>query len=360
MIPLLLSLVPAVVACGDDAPVATREPSSSDTLPVEGLDIVRLRALATRIGSGAYGDVHSLLVARNGVLVVERYFRGASFDQLHTLQSVTKSVTSALIGIAIEQGDISNVDESVLDFFPEWRADLERDPLRAAMRLEDVLTMKTGTDYHERGPDSPHAQLNSLETGWDWFWLNRPMERRPGTFWQYDSGGVVTLSSVLRQRTGMHADAYADQVLFGPLGIEDRRWTSNLEGHPHTGGGLFLRSLDLLKLGQLFLQGGVWQGQQLVPGEWVESSFRRHEVFANPRGSSGKVEGYGYLWWILAPDPEGAGDQDIYAASGYRGQYIFVVPEHEMVVVVTGWIEPSRQSGPIEFLYTDILPAVSR
>jgi CubicO group peptidase (beta-lactamase class C family) len=220
--------------------------------------------------------------------------------------------------------------------------------------------MRTGTDYHENGPNSPHAELNSLRSGWDRFWLERPMASEPGAVWQYDSGGVVALSSMLRRRSGMHADAYAEAFLFGPLEIDDVGWSTNAEGHPHTGGGLFLTSKDALKLGQLYLQKGRWGEAQLIPEGWVDASLRRHHTFASPRGSAGKIEGYGYLWWVLSPDPGGSGSADIYAALGYRGQTVFVIPEHELVVVATGWIEPTAPQGPIDFLYGDILPAVVR
>lgn len=349
-------------ACGEETQLTDLDRSGPGTVPpdtAQGIDLSGIRSLVGRIHQGsAYPGVHSLLIQRNGVLVLEEYFGTSSREELHTLQSVSKSVTSALIGIAVERGDIGSVDELVVDFFPQWREELVQDPRRAAMRLEDILTMRTGTDYHESGTDSPHAQLNRLLTGWDRFWLERPMVNDPGTFWRYDSGGVVTLSSILKERTGMHADAYADEFLFGPLGISESHWSRNAEGHPHTGGGLFLTAPDMVKFGQLFLQGGRWGDQQLIPEAWVDASFLRRETFSPPRGSAGKTQAYGYLWWVLAPDPLGAGSLDIYAAAGYRAQYIFVIPEHDMVVVVTGWMEPAEQGGPIGFLYTDILPAV--
>ena len=358
----LALLCGATLACGQEAPSTVLGPTEpSEVLPdtVQGIDLAPIKSLAGRIRQGGdYAGVHSLLIQRSGVLVFEEYFGSSFQEELHTLQSVTKSFTSALIGIAIERGDMEGVHEPVLDFFPQWREELGQDPRRAAMRLEDVLTMRTGTDYHESGPDSPHAQLNGLATGWDRFWLERAMVNDPGTFWRYDSGGVVTLSSMLKQRTGMHADQYADQVLFGPMGITESRWFRNDEGHPHTGGGLFLTSRDMMKFGQLFLQRGRWGDEQVVPEAWVDASIRRRETFSPPRGSAGKTEAYGYLWWMLAPDPGGSGDQDIYAAMGYRAQYIFVIPEHDMVVVVTGWMEPVDQGGPVGFLYSDILPAV--
>ncbi len=329
------------------------------TPEAQGLDAARLGELVTLIREGqSFPDLHSLLIVRNGYLVVEEYFAGWEPERLHTLQSVTKSITSALIGIAIAQGHIESVDERVIDFFPQWRDELTQDPGWAAVRLRDLLTMRSGTDYHERGQGSPHFQLNRTRRGWDRFYLDRPMVTEPGTYWQYDSGGVILMSAMLKQRSGMHADAYAERFLFAPLGIERTSWFRNLDDHPHTGGGLDLLPRDMARFGLLYLRGGRWRGQQVVPRAWVEESTRPQVDFDPPRSQN---TGYGYLWWMLAPDPGGAGNERIYAAMGFRAQYIFIVPEHDMVVVVTGGTTNGQdQRRPIEFLYSYILPSVRR
>ena len=156
------------------------------------------------------------------------------------------------------------------------------------------------------------------------------------------------MSSLLKIRTGMHADKYADKYLFPQLDIKKSRWFKNQEGHPHTGGGLYLTPRDMAKFGQLYLQKGQWQGKQIIPAEWVEESFRMHVPFSGNRGTT---VGYGYLWWILK--------DNVYAAMGFRAQYIFVIPDHNMVIVITGDTRSgSDQRKPIGFLYSHILPAV--
>jgi CubicO group peptidase (beta-lactamase class C family) len=218
--------------------------------------------------------------------------------------------------------------------------------------------MRSGTDYREDYPDSPHHQLNRLETGWDKFYLNRKMISQPGTSFLYDSGGVILLSSLLKIRTGMHADEYAQKFLFPPLGIKHLFWFANKEGHPHTGGGLNLEPVDMAKFGQLYLQKGQWLGKQVVPSDWIEESFKMRVDFER---EDSLTIGYGYLWWILKPDPNGSGKENIYAAMGFRAQYIFIIPEYNMVVVVTGDTRNRDDQGkPIEFLYSHILPAVKR
>ena len=323
----------------------------------QGLDDQRLSELVGLCQEGRrFPQLHSLLIVRNGYLVLENYFSDYGPEDLHTLQSVSKSYTSALIGIAIEQGKIKSVDERVLDFFPHYTDLKNVDERKRAMTLGHLLTMQSGTDYHEspyRG--SPHEDLNSRATGWDRFVLNRPMIREPGTAFQYDSGGVILMSSMLNARTGSHADRFAEQYLFEPIGVRRSRWFSNQEGHPHTGGGLHLMPRDMAKFGLLYLRHGRWNDRQIVPESWVIESTRKRVSLAG----RGRVVGYGYLWWILTPDPSGAGKEFIYAAMGFRAQYIFVVPEHDMVVVVTGGTTSGvDQRKPIEFLYSHILPSV--
>jgi CubicO group peptidase (beta-lactamase class C family) len=339
-------------------PWPTREWRTSSPT-AQGLDDARLRELVALIADNEqFPDLHSLLVVRHGYLVVEEYFAGHDAGQLHPLQSVSKSFTSAAIGIAIAQGRLEGVREPVLGFFPDLTGIAHVDDRKRAMTLEDLLTMRSGTDYHERGPDSPHYRLNALSRGWTEFVLSRPMVAEPGTRFQYDSGGVILMSAILKSRTGMHADVWLEQHLFAPLGITSSSWYRNAEGHPHTGGGLGLRPRDMAKFGLLYLRRGRWDGRQVVPEVWVEASTARHHVFG---GDSRPWIGYGYLWWILQPDPQGDGQTDIFAACGAHGQYIFVIPEHAMVVVVTGGTTNNEnENAPIGFLYSHVLPAVER
>lgn len=326
-------------------------PAEQELDPAPLAELVRLIEESER-----FPELHSLLLIRNGLLVVEQYF--GRFDRAteHTLQSVSKSFTSAAVGIAIEKGVIKDVDEPVLGFFPEQEEIDNLDDRKRAIRLEDLLTMRSGTDYHERGSDSPHFQLNRLSKGWTRFILDRPMVCDPGSRFNYDSGAVILTSSLIEARTGEHADDYLEEHLFEPMGIERVRWYRNDEGHPHTGGGLYLRPRDMARFGLLYLRGGRWQDKQLVPRAWVDKSVRRHVEFGEKRRH---FKGYGYWWWILPP---AEGDQqDIYSACGYMGQYIIVVPEHDLVVVVTGGARKSvDQNRPLEFLYSHVLAAVKR
>jgi CubicO group peptidase (beta-lactamase class C family) len=300
-------------------------------------------------------DRHSLLIVKNGYLVTEEYFNGYSADRLHMLQSVTKSFASAAIGIAIEKGYIDSVEAKVLGFFPDLTDIKNLDDRKRAMALKDILTMRTGTDYHERGRSAPHFQLNALSEGWDTFYLNRPMVCDPGTRFQYDSGGVILLSAILKKTAGQHADEFLQEHLFEPLGIEPTRWFKNSEGHPHTGGGLHLRPRDMAKFGLLYLQNGKWNGKQVIPEWWVQESFKQRVDFS-PDGR-GHETGYGYLWWIQEPLSHHQGKHMVYSARGAYGQFIFIIPDQAMVVVVTADTRGPVHEHPVDFIYSHILPA---
>lgn len=360
---LLLGMI-GPPALSDAAQAAAQAPVTAWDWPVstpekEGFDAAALDALVADIRQDKLlPRLHYLVLVRHGRLVLEENFHGWGPGKLHMLQSVSKSFTSALVGIAIERGEFKGVDEKVLDFFPDLKDISNLDERKRAMRLEDILTMRTGTDYHESGPDSPHERLNHLTKGWDRFYLDRPMVQAPGTGFQYDSGGVILISAMLKRRTGLHAREYAAEHLFKPLGIEKFYWGSNLDGHTHTGGALSLSGRDAAKLGQLYLNKGRWGDVQVVPESWVEGSFRMRVDLTQP---GQPPSGYGYLWWIWAPDPRGKTGEYIYAARGRFGQYVVVVPEHDLVVVFLGDEKDRAAMGkPIEVFYDRVLTSLRR
>lgn len=366
---LALSLLPAGLLCqaATGTPKAVEKEMEvwpTDGWPVaspgaHGLDEEKLARFVAKIREdGAGGNAHGLLIVRHGYLVLEEYFDGWRSERLHTLQSVTKSVTSALVGIAIDRGEISGVTAKVLDFFPQLRPKIKHlDQRKTSLELEDLLTMRTGTDFHESGSDSPLHRMNRLRDGWLGFVLDSRMIREPGTTFHYDSGGVILLSGVLEKVSGLHADAYAARHLFAPLGIEEARWFKNAAGLVHTGGGLDLRPRDMARFGLLYLRGGRWQGKQVLSRDWIDASLKRH--VATVRRQSGHDLGYGYLWWVWSPPADRPSIGDFYGAHGFMGQYIFILPKLDMVVVFTGGARTwSGEKRPVEWLYEHILPAV--
>jgi len=358
----------ALGACGSDPagtvpppdPVAMDDGWPVSTPSAEGLEGARLEALAARIEDGRYGVIDGVLVARHGRLVWERYFNGWTADRAHTLQSVSKSVTSLLAGIAVGDGKLT-VDQPVVGFFPEYQPIHNLDERKRAMRVEDLLTMRTGLDWSENPyPGSPLQQLNESSGDWVRFVVDWPMREQPGTRWEYVSGGVIALAGVVGRAEGERADSLAAGRLFEPLRMRGYAWYRNpSDGFPHTGGGLLLRPRDMLKVGQLVLDGGRWEGQQIVPVAWIQASTRRAAVPSFNLGSH--AMGYGYLWWIASlDDPLNPRDEtgDVIVASGTGGQWIFVVPKYDLVMVSTGWNQDGRWVSAFDFLFTDVLPSI--
>jgi CubicO group peptidase (beta-lactamase class C family) len=223
------------------------------------------------------------------------------------------------------------------------------------------LTMRTGFDWSEDPyQGSPLFQLNNCQCDWLKFVLDWQMRETPGTRFEYNSGGVILLAGVIRNATEVPTDAFAQRYLFDPLGITQSRWFyGQPDNLPHTGGGLNLRPLDMAKIGYLMLRNGRWENQQIVSSDWVRESTSHVVPYA--RTFASRPVDYGYLWWLLSLDGRG-GDQgrdaDIYTAAGAQGQWIFVIPKFDMVVVSTGNTPYFDQA--VDFLYSDILPAVNQ
>jgi CubicO group peptidase (beta-lactamase class C family) len=316
--------------------------------------------LTKRIKRGEIRNLDSLLIVRNGHLVLEQYFRGWGPTELHTLQSDTKSITSLLVGIAVGQGKISSVEGRAVDFFSSYRPIANLDSRKEAMRVRDLLTMRTGMAWSEgRYEGSPLQRMNECQCDWLRFVVDWPMGESPGSRFEYNSGGTIMLGGILQSATGMRVENFARLYLFEPLGITDFNWFPG-EGNTvvHTGGGLNLRPRDMAKIGYLLLRKGRWANEQIVPEAWIDESMRRR---ATPWRFGSHTVDYGYLWWLLKVDETSevvGSDNDIYTASGAQGQWIFAIPRYDMVVVVTGSADGGDMFRPVDFLYSDILRAV--
>jgi CubicO group peptidase (beta-lactamase class C family) len=281
-----------------------------------------IAAAVEEIVARKYGVLHSLLIARNGRLVVEEYFYGHGRDTLHAQQSVTKSVTSLLVGIALDQGRIPSVDEEVFAFFPEY-ADL-KGPGWENVRLRHLLSMTAGLGWDSESQREFDRSDNFFEVP-----LSRPVVKTPGSEFEYAGPNVNLLGGVIRQATGMHADAFAETYLFAPLGIHNYDWSrGQRRGDPRLDGTLSLCSRDMLKIGQMVLDGGTWRGERIVSEDYIREMLREH---TNDHGK----ETYGYLWWGAEREILGRTVQASYA-NGWGSQFIVVLPELNMVVVTTG------------------------
>jgi beta-lactamase family protein len=338
----------------------------SATPESQGLDSAPFAALDKEIRDGVYGNVDRILVVRRGHAIVnQRYardYKTISRGQVgpigcgegctdasrmhefnyfhpnwhpyyqgrdvHTLQSVTKSVAATVIGVAIGRGEVAAVDRPFLPYFKD--KDLSRvDPRLHRATLADLLTMRSGIEWHEQ--DRPLNETNTtiqLERSQDWigFTLSQPMDADPGAKWAYNSGGSHLMSGIIKSATGRFIDEYANDWLFKPIGIRDFHWKKTPTGHPDTEGGLYLTAEDLARIGYLYLHDGVWNGKRILPDGWVRNATTRHAT------AVGGGWDYGYQWWITSRN-----GVDVWAGRGFGGQFLIVVPARDLVAVVNSW-----------------------
>ena len=284
--------------------------------------------------------LYSLLVIKNGYLVAEDYFNEGSIDQKDRLQSVTKSFTSALVGIAIEQGCLSSVDQKMLDFFPEM-ADKITDPRKFQITIGDLLEMRAGYPREE----DDQALWDGLLSGYYPPLIEDfPLISDPGTRFHYSNLSSNWLGIIVDRSCGMNLIAYAEKHLFSPLDVEPGDWGQDAEGHNNGCGDLHLSARDAAKFGLLYLNDGIFEGKQLVPADWVEVSLQTYsvnEAFTKRVGDFRDI-GYGYQWWSAT-----AGAHHVNFAWGHGGQLIVLVEDLDMVVVTTSypfWLEHNDQS----------------
>ena len=322
----------------------------------EGLDAGVLDDYRAAIAGGEHGLIDSFLVIRHGALVHESYFRGWAAPVLHPCYSVTKSFTAVLLGQARARGLALELDDHLLGFFPEYTSIANLSSEKLAITLDDVLTMRAGLEWHEldRSYSDPSNSVALMSARRDWvkYVLDRPMVTAPGSSWEYNSGCTILLGGMLRNTSGRQPHELAVDWLFAPLDIRSWRWDRTGDGLSNCGWGLHLAPLDMAKLGELILRGGRWRGRQLVPEAWIETMVAEH---ATIEGSSYT---YGYQCWRLPLDrgrPEGA---EIVFAWGYGGQFVFVVPSLDLVVVSTASCYDESCSGAVSFIRPFLAAAI--
>jgi CubicO group peptidase (beta-lactamase class C family) len=279
--------------------------------------------------------IDSLLMVRNGYVVLDAYFY--PYDNLlpHKLASITKSVMTTLIGIAADQGKI-RLDQPMLSYFP-GRTIANLDVRKQHITIRHLASMRNGFESGCLSGDAPTLSQMRSKSDWVQAALDRVMVEEPGTRFCYDSPGMHLLSAILQQATGMMALDFARQYLFEPLGIREVTWQSDPQGYTAGWGNLFLKPRDAAKIGYLWLKGGVWEGQPIISAAWVTESVK-------PWSSAG-ADDYGYGWWV---------SKDSYYAFGRGGQYIKVYPAYDVVVVATaggleyGELEPLLAAGFVD------------
>jgi len=299
----------------------------------------RMRALEQAIASDELKQIRSVLLQVDGQVVYEGYFNGADAQTLHDVRSASKSVTALLVGAAIGDGRLPGVRAKVYDYFPAFVAHHDVDPRLRGTRVEDLLAMSTLWECDDENPFSAgHEERMYVGERWLDFalalpvkgfapWMARPEDSPHGRAFAYCTVNSFVLGAVLERATGQPLADYAAHALERPLGITHSQWNRSPEGIGMGGGGTRYRSRDLARLGQLVLDGGRWQGRQLVPRDYVAAML-------SPQAKAGDGSDYGYQWWGLKLTVGGQ-PQTVWAMSGNGGNYVFLLPQQRAVAVVT-------------------------
>lgn len=264
----------------------------------------------------------SLIVIKNGRIIVEKYFGNPI--QVETVQSVTKSISSLLIGILLGEGKIPSLDEPLSTWYPTWKTS----PDKSKVTLRMILTHTSGVV----DDDSLGDQANIVD-----YLLAKPLASAPGTQFVYSSGAISLLSPIILQASGLTADELLKEKIFAPLGIENYHWNSDLAGNFKMGGGLFMQPIDMAKIGTLMLHKGVWANQSLVSSAWTQLSVQ---------SSQSLTPSYGLLWWLYGLDPL-AKKYSGFSACGYGGQFVTVYPSQDLIAVRTRHLDDN--DTPAEF-----------
>lgn len=348
---IVIVLLSTIIHCS----YQTNKAKSTGTL----LDSISIAAR-----NGTYPNIDGVIISQNGKVVYEDYFNGLKKDDKHDTRSSFKSYTGLLTGIAIDKGVIKSEKEKAYPFFKSYGSFANPDPRKDNMTVEDLLAMKSGYDCEEFYSTKDCEDVMEGSKDWVKFSLDLPMAASPGTVWKYTSCNMMVLGGVIAQASGKTVQQFAAENLFDPLGITDYKWTVDAAGHGTTAGSFYIRPVDMLKIGELVLNKGKWQGKQVVSEGWIDkmtAPITKIDSFSFMKGSKtklavGQPAYYGYTWYRERIVTDKFSEVVIFA-SGNGGQYIMVIERLGLVVVFTGnsynnW----RSKLPWEVMVRWVLP----
>ena len=326
-------------------------------LPVatDGYDRERIAALDRAIADDVYRQINSVVVLKDGEVLIERYYNGATRDDTHNPRSVGKTVAATILGIAIAEGHIDSLDQSLADFY-ELENHRNFSAKKASVTLRELVTMTSGFDGFDFEPESIGNEENMYpQDDWVAWALDLPMagDRNPGDEWRYFTAGIVILGDILNSAVPGGLENYAHEKLFEPLGIANYEWQHTPQRVANTAGGIRLTPLGFAKFGELHRARGQWRGEEIVPAEWVDEMLTPVVETTVPGNR------YGYLWWHKTYRVAGLAYPASYC-SGNGGNKVFVFGEHGLVVVVTAsaYGRPYMHSQVDEIMEKFVLPAV--
>ncbi|MEO8670759.1 MAG: serine hydrolase [Tahibacter sp.] len=353
---LAASMFIAVTAHAGPAPAAYQAPSALEDewrvadAAKAGWNIAKFAELEGHIADQTWKGITSVVVVDHGALVYEKYFNGGARDTLNDMRSATKSVTALLVGAAIERGLIASVQAKIYPYFPEKQPLQHADRRKDAFTLEDVLTMSS---LWECDDDNQYSSGNEerMYVTEDWLqfvldlpikgfapWMSKPTDTAYGRAFAYCTAGVFVAGALVERATHKHLDAFAAEVLETPLGITSAKWNRSPDGVVMGGGGTRYRSRDIAKIGAMVADGGRWHDKQILPKKWIDAALTPH---AQARDDAE----YGYLFWRFHFPLDGK-DQTVWAMSGNGGNYLFMLPERQLVAVVTSSAYNQRYAHP--------------
>jgi CubicO group peptidase (beta-lactamase class C family) len=307
--------------------------------------------------NNTYKQINSVIVIKNGKLLLEEYFNGAERNTTHDSRSVGKTFASAVMGIALKDGYIRSLDEPLSDFY-DLKSYLNYSDKKGKVTLKELLTMSSGFDGDDNVGNSPGNEENMYsQANWVQWTLDLPMSEKhqSGDEWHYFTAGALLIGDILNKRVPGGLDKYSDKKLFAPLGIVHHEWVYTPQNVPSTAGGIRLTPLDLAKFGQVYENSGIWNGRQVIPRSWVEASFHTY-LKTSFEGNS-----YGYLWWNKTY-AVGSKSYETFYCSGNGGNKIFVFTNCPLVIVITAaaYNKPYAHTQVDEMMTKYILPAVAK
>lgn len=374
---LLLLIIVCFFACSpyklSKQPVWFSDGIETERMSNAGIDAAMINKMDSLIANGTYPNIHSVLIARNKKLVFEKYYTGKdqdwgkdlgitnhAIDSLHDIRSISKSIVSACVGLALAQGKIKSVDQKVFEFYPEFKR-LDTG-LKSLLTIKYLLTMTPGLVWNEDIPytDPENSEIKMIRSANPVeYVLSQPMEYAPGYQWKYNGGATQLLASIIERTTGKKIDEFANQFLFQPLRIKKYEWrTYPGTDLPAAASGLRLTSRDLLKFGLVYGYDGIFSNKQIIPSQWVKESIQSHAL--RPGSDSTQKRSYGYQFWLWSGSSVNK-PVNLIMGIGNGDQRIFVDKEHDLIVVITAgnynkWGIKNNSEGLLDnFIYPAIL-----